>query len=81
MTSGTKNRKQQQGEINKTTRADKRGKTRREQNNGTRRGDTKPRDTFLASRIYMRAKPSPGHVRKVRQAVSLRPMPFMRIGV
>jgi hypothetical protein len=40
-----------------------------------------PRDTRLASRIYMRAKPSPGHVRKVRQAVSFRPMPFMRIGV
>ena len=31
----------------------------------------KPRDTFLASRIYMRAKPSPGYVRKARQAVSV----------
>ena len=40
-----------------------------------------PRDTRLASRIHMRAKPSPGYVRKVRQAVSFRPMPFMRIGV
>ena len=40
-----------------------------------------PRDTRLTSRIHMRAKPSPGYVKKVRQAVSFRPMPFMRIGV
>ena len=32
--------KQQRGENNKTTRANKRGKTGREQKNGTRRGDT-----------------------------------------
>jgi hypothetical protein len=36
---------------------------------------TQPRDTFIASRIYMRAKPSPGYARKVRQAVR-RPMPL-----
>jgi hypothetical protein len=62
---------QQRGENSKTTRADKRGKTGREQKNQKKR-HPKPRGTFLASRIYMRAKPSPGYVRKARQAVSVR---------
>jgi hypothetical protein len=38
-----------------------------------------PRDTRLASRIHMRAKPSPGHAREVRQAVSFRPVSLMRM--
>ena len=63
--------KQQRGENNKA--ALTRGQPtaeKQEENRGTelKEETLKPRDTFLASRIYMRAKPSPGYVRKARQA-------------
>ena len=54
---------QQQGENNKTTRADNRGKTGREQKNGTGGSNNAQRHLY---RIYMRAQPSPGCVGKVR---------------
>jgi hypothetical protein len=73
--------KQQRGENNKTTRADKRGKTGREQKNGTRRGDTHTQ-RHLSRVPHLHACEAQSRLHeKGPSGGPLRPMPLMRIGV
>ena len=73
--------KQQRGENNKTTRADKRGKTGREQKNGTRRRDT-PAQRHLSRVPHLHVCEAQSRLReKGLSGGPFRPMPMMRIGV
>ena len=67
---------QRAGNSNKRRTARPHARTNAEKQDENRRTELeeeapRPRDTFLAPGIYMCAKPSPGYVGKVRQAVRL----------
>jgi hypothetical protein len=74
--------KQQRGENNKTTRANiKRGKTGREQRNGTEGSDT-PAQRHLSRVSHLHACEAQSRLREEGPSGGpFRPMPLMRIGV